>query len=918
MSHDISTVLTIRSAITGDNGNKLKMQQQTEDIHSTTQDIIHLSGCKQIENQQPASTIPRRQSKSMLTRMVKTLQDQATGSKDTSSSFRNGRRFLKHSQIVGREAQLHLLDESYKRISTSQPSELVLVHGPSGAGKSTLVQAFVRKLPPNVLHIHGKFDQLPSHAPYAALVAASDQLCRQVLRRENSDEIRDRIRALLGPEVSLLGTLIPTLAKLTANNTDEQSSTAVSGQSFTQFKLLFRAFLRCVASPENPVIFFLDDLQWADAASLEVLKALLTDRLSHSMMIIGAYREGEMPIEILQKYNLAENCSIYDDSTSTPRNSSHRASITDIDVNGLHADSLNQLIATMLEMDESKTQSLSTLVWNKTDGNPFYALNFLDMLHFTRLLHKSKDGSWTWDEHQIVRKTNVADNLAAILETKVRNLPEQVRSILQIASFIGHDFPTGVLVTIVFEEQDMIATEYSFERHLREVIRDRIVDALKVALAEGLLETTPGSDEFKFAHDKIQQVLYEDLIPDDVERQLLHQRIGTLIWDSVKDKEPSEIDDWFVFLAADNLNRAMELVDYSGTRYDLIELNLTASKLATRKSAFLIAAEYLRIAVGLLDGDTSWNNRYDLCIDLYSTAAEAEKNIACYGRSSVLIKEIHKRATSLHDQSIAYGIEMNFLACKGDLKGSVLLGLDVLRKIGVKFPRKINFLVVVKEFIRAKAALGTRPLQDLLHLPEMTDQKMLVALKLMNAVAVNAFTLGNSFKETFAAICLRMFRLTLKYGLSALYSSTVFALWGSVHAVLGQFDTSIKAEQLSFDVVDKFNAESIRGSTVIINYIFNHLWRNKLDYGARDEFLHAYHLAMSFGDISRAHQGFNGWVFCGIFLDEPLMEIHARTRSVVAEMREYDSKTSLMLLLPNWQVVSGLTMSACCCPIISC
>jgi predicted ATPase len=242
------------------------------------------------------------------------------------------------------------------------------------------------------------------------------------------------------------------ISKLTANNNDRQSSTAMCGQSFTQFKLLFRAFLRCVASPENSIIFFLDDLQWADAASLEVLKALLTDSLSHSMMIIGAYREGEMSIDILQKCNLAENCGIYDDSTSTARNCSHRASITDIAVNGLDDDSLNQLIATKLEMDESETQSLSTLVWNKTDGNPFYTLHFIDMLHSAHLLSNRKDGSWIWDEHQIVRKTNVSDNLAAILETKVRSLPEQVRSILQIASFIGHDFPTLALVTIVFEE----------------------------------------------------------------------------------------------------------------------------------------------------------------------------------------------------------------------------------------------------------------------------------------------------------------------------------------------------------------------------------------------------------------------------------------------------------------------------------
>ena len=221
------------------------------------------------------------------------------------------------------------------------------------------------------------------------------------------------------------------------------------------------------------------------------------------------------------------------------------------------------------------------------------------------------------------------------------------------------------------------------------------------------------------------------------------------------------------------------------------------------------------------------------------------------------------------------------------------------------------------EHFRAKAALRTRPLQELLHLPEMTNQKMLFALKLMNAVALNAFILGASFQATFVVICLRMFRLTLKYGLSALYSPMAFAMWGSVHAALGQFDTSIKAEQLSFDVVDKFKTESIRGSIVIFNYLLNHMWRNKLDHGVRDEFLYGYQLAMSFGDIFYAHLGFACWLVCGVYLEEPLMETHTRTRSVVAEMREYGAKKSLMFILPNWQVVSDLTVSACFCVLDS-
>jgi predicted ATPase len=296
-----------------------------------------------------------------------------------------------------------------------------------------------------------------------------------------------------------------------------------------------------VASAENPVVFFLDDLQWADPGSLEVLESLVTDTMSHHVMIICAYREGAMPTTLLQQHHLAAPIS-GDDVAPSIKESCRVAPITDISVTGLDMVSLNTLVASMLGMHEDDTQSLSTLVWNKTDGIPFYALSFVDMLRTTELISRHQDGSWIWDEYQILLQTNVADNLATILVAKVQNLPEDVRSILQIASFIGYDFPTDALVTIVYEEQDMIQVEYSFERHSKEAIGVRIVAALKLAVKEGLLETTPDCDDFKFSHDKIQQVLYEDLMPDDTERQLLHQRIGTLIWNSVKATESSQLE----------------------------------------------------------------------------------------------------------------------------------------------------------------------------------------------------------------------------------------------------------------------------------------------------------------------------------------------------------------------------------------
>ncbi|KAI2506904.1 PhoQ sensor [Fragilaria crotonensis] len=815
--------------------------------------------------------------------------------------------------VVAREKELQVLRDCYDRVTTMERTEAVTIHGPSGVGKTALVRSFIQTLPDGVFQMEGKFNQRQLRAPYSALAAASDQLCHQIMRRENSIEIRNRIRAVLGPDVSLLGNLVQTLSEMTAEDDSRRHETTGSGsQMFTRFKLLFRAFLRCVASPEAPVVFFLDDLQWADVSSLEVLKTLLANGQSHCILLVCSYREGEMTADALERFNLAEReTTDADDSSVHSRLSTQSSQITDIAIAGLDSKSFNQLISGTLGIDHLRTESLSAVLWNKTNGNPFHALNFLDMLHRRGMLWRENHGPWTWDEDRILRETNVTENLADILASRMRDLPEQVRSILQIASFIGNDFPAAALVMIVHEEQDMVVVEYSFERHSKEAIHERIVAALAMAVAAGLLETMPEVDYFKFTHDKIQEVLYETLMPDEMERQLLHQRIGTLIWDSVKSEKgvaKSEASDWHIFLAAHNLNRAVSLVDYSGSRCDLIELNLAAAKLAIGKAAFGPAADYLGIAVSLVHSDDSlWDDRYDLCIDVFILAAETQKNAGMLSRSSVLVKEISGRARSFHHHATARFIEIDSLSLQGDLKGAILLGLKVLRQLGVKFPRKIGDLAIVTEMLRVKAAMGRRSIPDLLLLPEMADETVILAFSLMNAIALKCCLVGDPFQATFVAIILRMIRLTLKFGVSPVHSPTAFAYWGAIHSVLGKFDDALQAEQLAFDVVNKFEAESVRASALIDSYCMNHFWRNALDSSARCDFLNAYYTALSYGHVFTAQTGFVGWISAGLYVDDSLVELNSTTRRVVQEIREFQTNGCLKPILPVWQVFLNMS-----------
>jgi predicted ATPase len=801
--------------------------------------------------------------------------------------------------LVGRKIQLQNLTNIFQRFTMSQISETVIICGPSGVGKSTLVNAFINTLPKTILFAKGKFDQLHCRAPFSVLVAISEHLCRQTLRQLNHQEIRDRIRSELGSELSLLGHLIPELAKLNADeNLLNDSIKEKSTSSYSRFKKLFRSFLRCVASEGNPVVLFLDDIQWIDVASMEILSSLITDSQCRNILIICAHRDTDLSNDdFCQK--------LYTEGPSCEGCKMPATRISTISLDTLEKTTLNELVSLILQMDDAQTQSLSSLVWSKTNGNPLHALSFLDMLHSTGMLSQQIDGCWTWDEKRIMLHTNVAENLARLLEYKLQGIPNQTRSILQIASFIGYEFSVEVLATILYEEQDMIEGEYSFDRYSMENIQKQISIALAQACNEGLLEKLLDLSHatYKFAHDKIKQVLYEDLMPDLLERQLLHQRIGKLVWESLKHSQSN--DDSRIFLAANNLNCSIGNIDDSSTLYEVVAINLSAGKTAMSKSDFPLAAEYLRVALSLLDENVDWKSHHEMCIELYSTAAEVEMINACYEQSDALLNKVFLRAKSLQDQFVAYQIQLLTLATKGEIKASVYLGFEILRKLGVAFPRKATVVSVAKELLLAKITLGRKPLEKLLNLPELTDPKVSFILSVMDIITTNTFLLGDSFKDICGLFTFRSFRLMMQHGLSARYAPTALLSWGALHAIMGDFQTAQEARRIALIIVEKLKADMIRGRAIIVSWSAIDFWTSKIDNTCCQEILHAYHLALASGDVFFAQFGIVIWIMIKTYLDNPLSDIHPRIRILVGELRMEKAKHALMLILPNWQFVSA-------------
>jgi predicted ATPase len=430
---------------------------------------------------------------------------------------------------------------------------------------------------------------------------------------------------------------------------------------------------------------------------------------------------------------------------------------------------------------------------------------------------------------------------------------------------------------------------------------------LMLACDEGLLETISDSKKkaYKFAHDKIRQVLYEDLMPDTVERQFLHQRIGFLVWEAFNVKQKFQAsNDWAVFLAANNLNCALNVIENDVIIHKTVNINLLAGKAAMAKSDFRLALEYIRVALKLLDDNPCWESQYELCINLYSRGAEVEMINACYERSDYLLTELFKRAKCLEDQFTAYQVQLHCLAGKGDIKAAAYLGFDILRKLGLVFPQKITILSVSKEFLLAKVALGMRPLTHFLTLQELTDQKIIYMLSIMDAIVINSFVLGDSFKDVCAFFIFRMFRMTLRYGVSAMYAPTAILSWGASHSFMGDVDRALEAKQVAFMVIEKFKAEAIKGQAILIACTSIGIWRDRLDNDSCQEVLFAYHLARAAGDIFFAQFGIVIWIMFKTYLNDPLFELHPRIRAFVGELKAENAKRALILIQPNWQFVS--------------
>ena len=602
------------------------------------------------------------------------------------------------AKVYGRDEELGLVQVAFDRVAKddSLSSEVVLIHGPSGCGKSAIVKALKQWTDDKYGDIittffgTGKYDQLVNNEPFAAIVAASNELCENVLKAGPHivKRFNDRFKSMVDGDPTVLSNAIPALAKLlregsnenTENdNSDQTQDIASATQAFTRFKQLWRSLLLAIACCTDVVVLFLDDVQWADANSLDLIHTMTKVTRARNILFVCAFRD-DATVEKTQEERVRWCFSLEDrrsESVDAGMNNHRRlctndstkltVPLVDIALDNLGDQSTVEFVMGILygdeqgitgnsTVDKDRITELSNVLHRHTDGNAFFILYYLNYLSDTKLLNTNNNGTtWEWDLSSIANQSHIPTSIADLLSRIIDHLSDDILQVLTIGAHVGFEFSSKLF------QQDVLAshiiakgntdgsnnvgrataatgsagippTEYDGDT------QPNISDLLEAAIQEGLLENN-GYGAYVFPHDQIQQALYSRLSKRPQEQQQLHLSIGmamlqiieanqTRIGGSVSGSGMSKSKgrvDTTLFVAVDNMNKGSSLIDDPEDRDAVIRLNYDAAQAALGKSAIEGSVQYIRSAVALLPPDR-WQVRYELTLDVYSMAARLEHN----------------------------------------------------------------------------------------------------------------------------------------------------------------------------------------------------------------------------------------------------------------------------------------------------
>ncbi|SEM32877.1 Predicted ATPase [Stigmatella aurantiaca] len=684
-------------------------------------------------------------------------------------------RFQVLPRLYGREAQVASLLQGFERVAQTGRSELFLISGYSGIGKSSVVQELHKPVVQRrSFFLRGKFDQFQRDIPYATLVLAIRELVQQQL--SGSEEAlarwRERLNGALGDEGQVLVDLVPQLEVLSGPQPALQELPPHEAQH--RFHRVFRQFLQVFAGPGHPLVVFLDDLQWADLSSLQLIQQQLSQPGTLPVLWLGAYRDNEVSpehplVSVLEEVRKAG------------------APITDIRLEPLSLAHAGQLVADALPgASPEAAASLAKLVHEKTGGNPFFLLQLMTAMDQDGLLVRTPEGGWRWDA-EAVQLRGYSDNVVDFMVGKLRQFPSGTQHLLRLAACVGNAFSLQLLGTLAGLEET-----------------PEVEDSLAPALQEGMLVRT-GPEQYRFLHDRIQQASHS--LFSEQERKEVHLRIGRWMLKGLSQEAVSET----LFDVVSQLNAGASLIHEPEERHALARLNAEAGWKAEAAVAFRPAIAYFTEAFSLIPGDP-WETDYELAFRVKQDWARCEMQTGNVPGLRRLAEELHARARTRADLTAASCLRADAHMLVGEMPASIACMLECLARLGICLQPHPSFEEAAAAHAETWALLETRPIEGLIGLPLMTDPEVKVTMGALASLYVKAYVTD---RHLLIIAMSRMVALSLRHGFTG-DAVTGFGWFGLLSAlVFKKYREGYALSLLSRAFVDRYNLAAHRASALL-------------------------------------------------------------------------------------------------------
>jgi histidine kinase len=758
-------------------------------------------------------------------------------------------RFQLSQKLYGRAQELLQIISTFEKAAHGQ-THLLLVSGYSGTGKSALVSEIYKPITARKGYfIEGKFDQYQRAIPYFAIVNAFNSLIHILLTEPESKlmRIKSRMLEVIGQEGKVLIDVMPTLELIIGPQPPVAEIDGADAQN--RFNYVFQRWLSAICSDQHPLVLFIDDLQWADSASLDLLKALLLNA-NNSFLCICAYRDNE--INSAHPFSIALN-QLEEQGTR----------IDQIHLSNLNLENLEELLADSLLTDIPRVKGLAQLVFNKTRGNAFFVVQFLKLLADKSLLRLNpKLQQWEWDLSELQTLSNT-DNVVDFMADKIKELPIKTQSIFKVAACLGSVFSAANL-----------AQASKLDRYL-------IDSELDVLLTEGLIISLENA--YKFGHDRIQQAVYS--LIDTQDRKELHLNIGRQLLEQTNSDQIEEQ----IFEIVNQLNWGIDLITDGKERLTIATLNLKASRKAKLTSAFFESFEYIKNAISLLP-DHPWEAQYDLTLQVYEEAAESAFLVGEFEEMRVFTTAILAHATDVLTRVKPYEILINAYKAENQLKKALSTGLDILSQLGEKFPKRASMLTVMPDLLKTIFMLRNKTIADILSLPDATDPTKKASLRILANIAPSSYW-GDP--TVFPHIIFRMCQISLKHGVSA-PSAFGFATYGVIMiGVLNKIKTGYPYGQIGLELIKRFNAKEWVAQVYTPVYALNYIWNGHIKH-TLTPLLDSYHIGMETGALEFACINANIYCIHAYTIGKPLDKLEAEISDYSQIIRQYKQETNLM------------------------